>query len=193
MEHKDKDTIHSLYVTYARDLYAYGLSFLPDSDLVEDAIHDVFLDIAIHENRLETIRNMKFYLVSSLRHRLTFLLKKDKKFTPITDDDADLGNYENDSQTVWIEQEEETMKAQLVKRMLSLLNPRQCEALHLRFVEGFSLEEISGLMQINRQSVQNLIQRTINKIRKEFTVTLTLFLFFLLKASISIPHLIPYI
>ncbi|MDR0835499.1 MAG: sigma-70 family RNA polymerase sigma factor [Tannerella sp.] len=170
MEHKD--LIESLYVMHARDLYAYGLSFHPDSDMVEDAIHDVFLDITIHEERLAAIRDMKTYLLSSLRHRLTFLLKKDKLYIPFTDNDTEFGDYENDAQTLWIEREEETDKALLVKQVLSQLKPRQREALHLRFVEGFSFEEIAGMMHINRQSVQNLLQRTINKFRKGFITTL---------------------
>jgi RNA polymerase sigma-70 factor (ECF subfamily) len=172
MEHKDKDLIASLYVTYARDLYAYGLSFHPDADMVEDAIHDVFLDIAIHEKHLAAVKDMKTYLVSALRHRLTFLLKKDKQYTPITDEDTDFGEYENDAQTAWIEQEEETDKVQLVERLFSQLNPCQREALQLRFVEGFSFEEISQMIHINSQSVQNLIQRTINKLRKGNSVML---------------------
>jgi RNA polymerase sigma-70 factor (ECF subfamily) len=171
-EHKDKDLIASLYVVYARDMYAYGLSFHPDSDMVEDAIHDVFLDIALHEERLAAVKDIKFYLMSSLRHRLSFLLKKDKHYTPITDEDTGLVDYENDAQTIWIEQEEETDKAQLVKQLLAQLNPCQREAIHLRFVEGFSFEEISGIMHINRQSVQNLVQRAITKFRKKFVMTL---------------------
>jgi RNA polymerase sigma-70 factor (ECF subfamily) len=190
---KEEDIIQSLYVTYARDLYAYGLSFHPDSDMVEDAIHDVFLDIATHEERLAAVRDPKTYLFSSLRHRLAFLLKKDKQNIPFTDEDADFEDYENDAQTVWIEQEEETDKVLLVKRLLSQLNPRQREALQLRFVEDFSFEEIAGIMHINRQSVQNLLQRAIYKVRKKFTLTLTLYLFFLCKVSIIMPHLIPYL
>ena len=47
----------------------------------------------------------------------------------------------------------------------SLLTKRQQEIIHYRYVEELSLEEIAQLLNINYQSVANLLQRALKKMR----------------------------
>ena len=161
------DAFASMYKLYVKDLYAYGLSINSNIDMIEDAIHDVFVDIFTHRENLEHVRNLKHYMMSALRHRLFFLLKKNKLNREITKEEID-GLIENDFQESWIAREEETERSLLVQRLLAHLNPHQREAIHLRFIEGLSYDEISEMMLINRQSVKNLLHRAIDKLRLEF-------------------------
>jgi RNA polymerase sigma factor (sigma-70 family) len=163
----NEDFLASIYNLYAKDLYVYGLSLHPEDLLVEDAIHDVFIDIYLHRENLREVRNIKFYLMSALQHRILFLLKKSRQYVEFTHEKHN-EEYERDIQELWIEQEEETARHGLVVRLMSRLNSRQKEVVHLRLAEGLSFDEISQLMHINRQSAQNLFQRAINKLRKEF-------------------------
>jgi RNA polymerase sigma factor (sigma-70 family) len=164
---ENEDFLETIYNLYIKDLYAYGLSFHPDIPLVEDAIHDVFIDIYQHKENLPKVRDTKFYLMSALQHRISFLLKKSRQDVEYVPEEHD-EQYEIDMQELWIEQEEENDKTQLIRQLMSRLNPNQKKIFHLRFVEGLSFDEISQLMHINRQSAQNLFQRAINKLRKEF-------------------------
>ena len=58
-------------------------------------------------------------------------------------------------------------KQRLVNRLLSGLTRNQREAMHLRFFEGLSYDEIAEIMQINYQSVKTLIYRSVSKIRNK--------------------------
>jgi len=160
----DENAYSTLYNLYAKDLYAFGLSLRIKTELIEDAIHDIFVEIYTHRNNLEKVDNLKYYLIAAFRNRLFFLLKKDSQTQEITDKDV-VELKEKDFQESWIEQEEETEKQKLVKRLLSELNPNQREAVYHRYVEELSCEEIATLMNINYQSAKNLIHRAIMKLK----------------------------
>ena len=162
----NEDLLAFMYRTYADNLYVYGLSFHSDIGMIEDAIHDVFIDVYINEKRLANVSNLQQYLKTAFRHRLLFLLQGNKRYVEILNDAFDLFSEKN-SQDLWIENEEENDKKRLVKRLLSGLTRHQREAIHLRFIEGLSYDEISEIMQIHYQSVKMLIHRAISKIRKE--------------------------
>lgn len=161
-----EDLLAFMYRTYADNLYTYGLSFHPDIGIIEDAIHDVFIDIYTNKQRLAGISNLKQYLNTAFRHRLLFLLQGNKRYVEILNDTSDLFAEKN-SQDYWIENEEENDKRRLVNRLLSGLTRNQREAVHLRFIEGLSYDEISEIMQINYQSVKTLIYRSVLRIRNK--------------------------
>lgn len=162
----NEDLLAFMYRAYADNLYAYGLSFHSDIGMIEDAIHDVFIDIYTNEKSLANISNLQQYIKTAFRHRLLFLLQGNKRYVEILNDVSDLSTEKN-SQELWIENEEENDKKRLVKRLLSGLTRHQGEAIHLRFIEGLSYDEISEIMQINYQSVKMLIYRAVSKLRNE--------------------------
>lgn len=164
----------SIYELYARDLYAFGLSLRANTELIEDAMHDIFVEIYTHRHNLEKVDNLKYYFMAAFRNRLFFLLKKESNIFEINERDI-LGLEQRDHQELWIEKEDEAEKQLLVKRLLSELNQNQREAIYHRFVEGLSCEEIASLMNINYQSAKNLIHRSIKKLKSVATFSLLLF------------------
>ncbi len=175
----DDNAYSTLYELYAKDLYAFGLSLRAKTELIEDAIHDIFVDIYTHRKNLEKIDNLKYYFLAAFRNRLFFLLKKESNTSEITETHT-AGLVERDFQESWIEMEEDSEKQLLVKSLLSELNANQREALYHRFVEEMSCEEIATLMNINYQSAKNLIHRSIKKLKSVAAFTLLLLLLFIL-------------
>ena len=161
-----EDLLAFMYRTYTDNLYAYGLSFHSDIGIIEDAIHDVFIDVYTNKQRLAGISNLKQYLKTAFRHRLSFLLQGNKRYVEILNDTSDLFTEKN-SQDYWIENEEENDKRRLVNRLLSGLTRNQREAVYLRFIEGLSYDEMSEIMQLNYQSVKTLIYRSVLRIRNK--------------------------
>jgi len=175
----DDQAYSALYKLYAKDLYAFGLSLRAKTELIEDSIHDVFVEIFTHRQNLEKVDNLKYYFLAAFRNRLFFLIKKESKTFEISEKDT-LGLEEKDFQEMWIEKETISEKEFLVQRLLSELNMNQREAIYHRFVEGLSLEEISILMNINYQSTKNLLHRSIQKLKSVAAFTfLFIFLLFL--------------
>lgn len=176
----DKEAYSQIYELYAKDLYAFGLSLGIKNDIVEDAIHDIFVELFTHRQNLAKVHNLKLYFFTAFRNRLFFLQKKNGLTSELTDSDL-AGLHERDYQEIWIENENSLEKELHLKRMLSQLNQNQREAIYHRYVEGLSCEEIAGLMHINYQSVKNLIHRAIKKLRAVSVLTLLLILILHLK------------
>lgn len=178
----NENAYSSIYELYSKDLYAFGLSLRAKQELIEDAIHDIFVEIYTHRQNLAKVENLKYYFLASFRNRLFFLMKKESNTSEISEKDT-FGLQDKDHQQLWIEQEEDTEKQMLVKRLLSELNENQREAIYHRFVEGMSCEEVASLMNINYQSAKNLIHRAIKKMKSVATFTLvvlvTLFMIFI--------------
>ena len=65
---KNKQSLYKwLYETYENDLFSYGIAFGISKELLEDAIHDVFLHLYEREHKLWESQNMKFYLLNCLK------------------------------------------------------------------------------------------------------------------------------
>jgi RNA polymerase sigma factor (sigma-70 family) len=172
----DESAYSTIYKLYAKDLYAFGLSLHAKTELIEDALHDVFIEIYTHRQNLEKVDNLKFYFFAAFRNRLFFLLKKESNSFEITEKDLQ-GIEERNVQEIWIENEEEIERKIFVKKLFSELTKNQQEVLYHRFVEGYSCAEIATLMNINYQSVKNLIHRSIKKLK---SVTIYSVIFFIL-------------
>lgn len=166
----DDNAYSEIYKFYAKDLYAFGLSLRVKTEIIEDAIHDIFVEIYSHRRNLENVDNLKYYFMAAFRNRLFFLLKKESNNSEI-DEKKDYGLEEKDFQEIWIAQEEDVAKKELIDQLLAELSRNQQEAIYHRYVEGLSCDEIANLMHINYQSAKNLIHRAIKKMKSVASFT----------------------
>ena len=65
----------------------------------------------------------------------------------------------------YMEEEQRQNEFSLVKRLLDQLSPRQREALTLYYIEEKKYEDICEIMNMNYQSVRNLMYRGLTKLR----------------------------
>ena len=72
----DSDAFSDLYDQYADVLYAFGMRYSTDRDLVKDCIHDLFIDLHGYRKNLAQEVNVKFYLLKSLRRKLHLAHRK---------------------------------------------------------------------------------------------------------------------
>jgi RNA polymerase sigma-70 factor (ECF subfamily) len=164
----DRQAFSEIYNRHYGDLFAYGMKILDNREVVKDCIHDLFVKIYTHRNNLSTTVNISFYLLRSLRNIIQNTLRdsisykdlSDVPFSPVEDDDLtddffSLSDADRANQLKLLE-------------ILKTLSDRQREIIHLRFAEELSLEEIAGILHINYQSVKNLLNRTLSKLRSAF-------------------------
>ena len=157
-----------IYEKHVQSLFAFGLQYSLDRELVKDCIQDVFIKIYKNRNNLNSTDNIKLYLFIALKNSLLNILKKDQNISQWIDSIDPNNVYERDVENIYIENETDEERQKKVMRMMDILTPRQQKAIHFRFVECMSITEIQELMGMNYQSVQNLIQRALIKIRKNF-------------------------
>ncbi|QSW89133.1 MULTISPECIES: sigma-70 family RNA polymerase sigma factor [Flavobacterium] len=175
LKNGDEKSFSLLFERYYNDLVNYGNSLSPYEEKVQDCIQDVFTDIWVYRNSLQTAVVVKAYLLSSVRKRIARLYERDHIFrkTASTDDIAFLLEFsvENDL----LDDDYATKeKVHYLNRLLNELPPRQKEALYLRYHQGLSVEQIAEMLDVNYQSASNLLHRGLLTLRKEWKGTLPL-------------------
>jgi RNA polymerase sigma factor (sigma-70 family) len=158
------------YQKYVRILFAYGMRFTSDSELVKDCIHDVFVELYNRRSKLKHVEQIQAYLFISLKNELYTIFQKDKTVYHI-DMIEPVFCIDYTAEDNLIAEEQEMEEKRKLRRILDTLTPRQKEAIYYRYIQGIELGEICKLMKINYQSLQNLIQRSIQKIKKTFDET----------------------
>jgi RNA polymerase sigma factor (sigma-70 family) len=138
-------------------LFTYGLRFSKDKELLKDTVHDAFVALWQNRHLLNPEKNPKFYLFTIFRNQLFKSLKN----LYLLDETVFEDSSEEPIETQLIQAEEAAKVQNLIKK----LPIRHQEALHLRFFEGLSNEQIAELMQVNKQSVANLIYGGLKMLR----------------------------
>ncbi|MDH6535226.1 sigma-70 family RNA polymerase sigma factor [Parabacteroides sp. 52] len=167
-----------IYKTFIQDLYRYGLRFTVDTELVKDCIQEVFTSIYKNRQRLSTPENVKVYLFVSMKNSILRLLQKEISYNQLESDIVSF-SLEPTVEDQFIAYEEYNLRQEYVKEMLSLLSSRQQEIIYYRYIQEMSFDEICLLMNLNYQSAQNLIQRSLKKLRDAYG-TIPYSFFFLL-------------
>ena len=171
----DNNCFEIIYRRFAGILFRYGIQFTTDENLVQDAIHDVFVKLHNDRKLLKAEVNIKFYLFTCLKNRLYNLLKRELIFDKVDlEDNEYLDPGAEDQVTNALNQSEQQ---RTVRMILGLLTDRQREIIYYRYIEELSIEEIAVLTDMNYQSVQNSIQRSLKKIRDSIPFIIFFFIF----------------
>ncbi|MBB4037050.1 RNA polymerase sigma factor (sigma-70 family) [Dysgonomonas hofstadii] len=173
-----KGAYENIYKKYAKAMYMYGLHITTDKELIEDAIHDVFVKLYNNRHRLPAeVNNIKFYLFVSLKNTLYNHLNKNQDTfrLNITEDVLSL-SYSSVEEEL-IENEQIRQNEELVKLLNEKLSSRQQQIIYYRFVEQLSYKEIAILMEINMQSAKNLMQSSLAKLRSVLSGVIRFILF----------------
>ncbi|MEZ0485129.1 RNA polymerase sigma factor [Fibrella aquatica] len=173
----DSQALGELAKNHYRVLFNYATKFTKDRELIKDCIQDLFLYLWDHRENLQTSPFVTIYLLKSLRNNLFKKINQERKI--IADEfDNDLPVSEGitiESNIIELELfEENELK---IKNILSSLPKRQQEVIFLKFYEGLGIEEIADIMDMNRQSVSNLLQRAISNLKQNWFLSYHLFYF----------------
>lgn len=162
----DQRCFEALYNLFYQKLLGYGRKICTNRDIVNDALHDVFIDIWKYRQNLSNTTSVKFYLFGALRRRIIKNEMKDIESTVFDFRDEEVFMKRVLSHEEFLIQGEIVdAKIGSLKKQLHNLSPRQYESLVLRFYEDFSYEEIGAMLKVNEQSARNLVQRGLEQLR----------------------------
>ena len=167
----DLDALDELYNTYADPLYDFGIKLTKDSGLVKDCMHDLFLDLYKYRKNLSKNVNIKFYLLKSLKRKIT---KDDKRKIVLRD-------LEEESASLIFKSAEDSIEVKIIQgefdeersfglaKSLKGLSRNQQEAINMRFRENQSYEEIAVAMNVSIATARTTIYRAIKTLRHSIT------------------------
>lgn len=165
LKHGNRSAFARIYDTYADALYNFGNKLYHNPQVVEDAIHDLFVDLWRYREKLAVVSSVRVYLYVSLRRRIIQSSKASNVFLyDLEWDKLNLASLPEEARLV--EKEVTDLQLERLQRYLNNLSPRQYEAIVLRFYDDMTYAEIAAIMEVNEQSVRNLVQRGLEHLRQ---------------------------
>lgn len=152
----DMYSFRCIYTKHYQNLYSFGLQYLTPIE-TEDSIQNLFLYILQHRKSLSKINNVKSYLFISFRNQI-IKLRKTKNLDYI---DIDLETIINTEST----QKKESVINELLA-FLTLLSPRENEIIRLKYFQKYKNKEIARSLNIECQTVRNILYNAIKKLKK---------------------------
>lgn len=181
----DESAFCALFERHQPSMVSYGRSLLPRSEKVQDCVQDIFVDLWLYRKSLNPTVVAKAYLISCVRKRVARIHQRDRMFHKASGLDDLLEkldfSLEFTVEDQLIANEETALKVRRLNRMLNSLNARQREALYLRYHQGLSVDEIAEILNINNQSVSNLLHRSLRQLRRDWPDSLAILLLIFVK------------
>lgn len=155
-----------LYKRYTKLLYNYGMHSCHDRDLVKDCLQEIFTALWDKRRGLSDVYAVNAYLFKSFRRLLLKKLNWRKRFS-IALEYKDEALFEIMVPVEYtIEQDEQdAARVAKLKYCISALAKRQREALFLKFYNNLNYSDIASIMELQVDSVYNLISKAIDCLR----------------------------
>lgn len=173
---KDGDELAfgKLLKKYFNPLQNYGYKFVKDEDFVTDCVQEVFIEIWQRREKISTPDSVKAYLLSCVRRKV---VREGFRQHIIKDDDernieSKTEDFDTSPEWLMIEQENLSEITEKVNQSIRKLPKRQREVLYLQYYQNLNREEIAQIMNINSQSVSNLLQSAFKSFRENWMVNI---------------------
>lgn len=150
----------------------YAQKFTSDTGLIEDTIHDIFVQIW---NKRESIGNTDSiikYLCVTLRRELIRRVEKSHNVIGYEHVESKEVDFSLSIEDLLISEESSGSDRKKLESAMQFLSNRQKEAIYLRYYEEMEYDQICDVMNINYQSVRNLISKGILELRNYLTFLL---------------------
>lgn len=173
----DNDALKLIYYRHFKPLYNYGRKFTGDQGLVEDNIQELFLDLLSKKEKLGDTDNIRLYLLKSIKRRIIRKLYKERKVETIDFSFFDFAETEIQADKKAIDEN--------LRNAINKLSEQQKEIIYLKYFNFLGNKEIAELLEINYQTVRNVLVIALKKLRKSKSLISYLFLIFQYPNSIS--------
>jgi len=156
-----------LYSKYVQRLYNYGMNSCYERELVMDCLQELFGKLWETRFKLGEVKAVNFYLFKSFRRLLNGKLIKRRKYRFVRIPKDEVGFEMSQSiEDSWILEEASTQQIAELKKAISSLTKRQREVVFLKFYNDLSYSQVAAILEMNIDSVYNLISKAIDVLRK---------------------------
>ncbi len=156
---------------YYSDLFHWGLRLHAEREFVKDCIQDMFVNLWKTHQSAARVANVRSYLLVALKTRiLRELSRKHVTHQSMLSDEYSF-SVEFSSDLRLIDEEHEVYQVRKLEGVLNNLSGRQKELIYLRFYQSLSFEQIAEVMNLSRQSVYNLLQKSLGSLRKHYDLS----------------------
>ena len=162
----DSEALGLLAQTHYRALYNYASKFSNDPDFIRDCLQEMYLKLWERREFLSETAFVKSYLFKALRHKIIKESIRLKRFQHPEEVHFEAEGADLSIESQIIAGEISNGQNKRLTQIISLLTKRQQEIIYLRFYQNQDHEDIAQIMGLGRQSVSNLLYRTLKEIRE---------------------------
>jgi RNA polymerase sigma factor (sigma-70 family) len=160
----DTRAFHAIHGALFRGLFDYALKLLQDSQLADDAVQELFVKIWVKRAVIGPLQKVKPYFFTALRRQILNQLRnlhlRELRIGGMPRPDIDFSPEE----IVVRNEEYQSLQAKIAV-VLNELPKRQKEVIYLHYFEEMDYAQIAEVMGIHYQSVLNLTQKALRKLR----------------------------
>jgi len=160
-----KEAMSAIFLHFHDDLFRYGLKLSGDENMTQDCIQDLFLRLWKNRSNLKPIESLRPYLYKSFRNHVIDSLELQKPTLSIENDFEHPFEIIYSAEDFMINQQGSEKNRAMVIEALNNLSVRQREAIYLRYFEELDFENIARVMDMNIQSVRNILHRGMQSLR----------------------------
>ena len=165
-----KEALEQIYSTEVAHLLLYGKKFSSDEQLVEDCIHDLFVELWKNREGLSPTDSIRRYLLVSLRRKV--IRKLDQQRKRLSNDEPEEHHFDAtlsiDMEMIEMEMIKE--RHEQLSGALESLSPRQKEVIYLKYFSEMDYEAIGEIMGISYQSARNLVFKALHSLKKHMVL-----------------------
>ena len=171
----NEDAFARLFLLFGDSLFYYGCSFTNDRELIKDSIQELLCSLWERRNQCPEVAKVKYFLFSGLRRIILREVQRQRRYV-LTSGDVDEQIKDRVAQKIpsreedLIQQEINTQYRFQIKQAIEALSPRQREAIHLKYYEGLSYEEMAEVMQVQKGSIGHFIGQAIKALQKRMNL-----------------------
>ena len=159
-----------LFEAYYPKLYNYGLKISKNASVTEDSLQDFFLYIYEHRENLSDLDEIAPFLFLSYKRFLIRIINRNNKNRTLDVSNETLIDFEFTAEEIMEKQETERFNKTNLPKILNGLPKRQKEAIYLKYYSGLKAKEIAKIMNINYQSVINLLFKAIKSLKEDISI-----------------------
>jgi RNA polymerase sigma factor (sigma-70 family) len=160
----DADAFRDLHKSLFQGLYNYALKLLQDGDLASDAVQDLFVKIWVRREGIGVVQKVKPYFFTALRRQVLNQLRN-LHLREVQIDGLPRPDFDFSPEEIVVRNEEYEKLQSKIAALLNELPRRQKEVIYLRYFEEMDYSQIAAIMGIHYQSVLNLTQKALQKLR----------------------------
>ncbi len=162
----EKESFSELVRRYQDYAYGVAIGVLSDFELARDVVQESFLCAYRDLKKLKDPARFGGWLRGIVRHTALRALREQRHLIKIAEEMREEQERHKDASSLEEELDREE-REKLVRDALAGLKEEQREAVSLYYVNGFSYQEISGFLGVDKTTVQGRLQHAREKMRKE--------------------------
>lgn len=162
----DIEVLKLVYELFYKSTFQAAFFVTRDTGLAEDVVHEVFLKINQKINQLEDPSKLGSWLCRISMNTARDLIRKRSKITLYEDARNAYNEQQLDSPEYALLVKEEQ---QIIKYYIQKLNPKYRRVIYLKYFEGFTVKEISVILELPIGTVKTHLFQARSEINKLLT------------------------